>query len=73
MRYLKNLAASLSLFALGAFSSAYAAVPTVASTAVTDLVTDTGTFIDSLWGIVAIVVVGFIWMKLFKKGASKAT
>lgn len=73
MRFLKGLAASLSLIVASAFVAVQAAVPLVASGAVTDLVTDTGTFIDSLWGIVAIVVVGFIWMKLFKKGASKAT
>lgn len=53
--------------------SAYAAVPTEASTAVTDLVTDAGTFVASLWPLLIAVVVGFVFMKIFKKGVGRAT
>jgi len=51
----------------------YAAVPTEAATAVTDLVTDSGTFIASLWPLASAVVVGLIFFKLFKKGVGRAT
>lgn len=54
-------------------SAAHAAVPTEAGTAVTELVTDAGTFIGSLWPLLVAVVVGFIFMKIFKKGVSRAT
>jgi len=52
---------------------AYAAVPTEAATAVTDLITDAAAFIGSLWPLLVAVVVGFIFMKIFKKGVSRAT
>ncbi len=73
MKSLSKICAVTVAFIAMAFTTAIAAVPTVATTAVSTLVTDTGSFIDSLWAIVAIVVVGFIWIKLFKKGANKAT
>jgi len=52
---------------------AVAAVPTEASDAVDDLITDAGAFIGSLWPLLIAVVVALIFMKLFKKGTSKAT
>lgn len=52
---------------------AYAAVPVAASDAVDDLVTDATAFIASLWPLLIGVVVALIFMKLFKKGTSKAT
>lgn len=70
MRKLQALAAS-ALLALAGF--AQAAVPTEASAAVTELITDAGTFIGSLWPLLVAVVVGFIFMKIFKKGVSRAT
>ncbi len=73
MKSLTKICAGIVGFCSMAFTSAYALVPTVATTAITDLTTDSATFINSLWAIVAIVVVGFIWIKLFKKGANKAT
>lgn len=51
----------------------YAQVPAEASAAVTGLITDAGAFIASLWPLVIAVIVGFIFMKLFKKGVGKAT
>lgn len=73
MRKLKLLAASLGVAFVGAAPSVYAAVPAEATTAVTDLITDAGTFIGSLWPLLVAVVVGFIFMKIFKKGVSRAT
>lgn len=51
----------------------HAAIPVEASGAVTGLVTDAAAFIGSLWPLLVAVVVGFIFMKIFKKGVSKAT
>ncbi len=53
--------------------SIYAAVPTEASGAVTLLITDAGTYVSSLWPLLVAVVIGFVFMKLFRKGISKAT
>lgn len=53
--------------------SIYAAVPTEAATAVTDLVTDGAAFIGSLWPLLVAVTVGLVFMGIFKKGISKAT
>lgn len=52
---------------------AFALVPTEMSAAITALTTDAGTFIGSLWAIVVAVVIGFVFMKLFKKGVGRAT
>jgi len=52
---------------------AYAAVPEEAATAVTTLITDAGTFIADLWPLLVAVVIGLLFMKIFKKGVSKAT
>lgn len=54
-------------------SAAFAAVPTEASAAVTELITDATAYIGSLWPLLVVVVVGFIFMKLFKKGINKST
>lgn len=70
MNKLKALVAG---FALTVSGMVHAAVPTEASAAVTELITDAGTFIGSLWPLLVAVVVGFIFMKIFKKGVSKAT
>ena len=56
-----------------AFQSAVAAVPTEASAAVTGLITDATTYVGSLWPLLVAVVIGFVFMKLFRKGISKAT
>jgi len=64
----------LLMVALAFLSSVvHAAVPTEAATAVTDLVTDAGTYVASLWPLIIAVVVGFVFFKLFKKGINKAT
>jgi len=67
-------------YLLGAFAlvaglpfAAYAAVPAEAESAVTGLITDAGTFIADLWPLLIAVVVGLLFMKIFKKGVSKAT
>jgi len=71
MRKYLSMAAAASLAFVSGIASA--AVPTEAATAVTDLITDAGTFIGSLWPLLVAVVVGFIFMKIFKKGVSRAT
>lgn len=52
---------------------AYAAIPTEASAAVTDLATDAVGFVGSFWPILIGVSIAFVFMKLTKKGANKAT
>ena len=66
-----RITAALSLLILAPLSQA--AVPAAAATAVTDLVTDAGTYIGSLWPLAVAVVVGFVFFKLFKKGIARAT
>lgn len=52
---------------------AYAAVPTEVTTAFTSI-SDTATGILALvWPIATTLVVGFVGLKLFKKGANKAS
>jgi uncharacterized membrane protein len=71
MRKYLSIAAGATLAFVSGIASA--AVPTEASTAVTDLIADAATFIGSLWPLLVAVVVGFIFMKIFKKGVSRAT
>lgn len=71
MKLIRRCVAGLTALFVAPF--AYAAVPTEASGAVTGLVTDATTFIGSLWPLVIAVVVGLLFMKLFKKGTSRAT
>jgi len=52
---------------------ALADVPSEASAAVTALVADAGDFIGSLWPVLIAVTVALLFMKLFKKGTSRAT
>lgn len=51
---------------------AFAAVPEAATTALTTATTDAGTMIDGVWPLVVAVAVGFLLLKLFKRGISKA-
>jgi len=57
----------------GVSTSATAAIPAEATAAITALETDVTSFIGSLWVLVIASTVGFIIIKLFKKGANKAT
>jgi len=52
---------------------ASAAIPAAVSTALTDLTTDAGTYMGVVTGLTVIVAIGFIWLKLLKKGGNKAT
>lgn len=70
---MNKLRALLAVAGVSLAGFVHAAVPTEAATAVTDLITDAGTFIGSLWPLLVAVVVGFIFMKIFKKGVSRAT
>jgi uncharacterized membrane protein len=70
---MNKLKAFFAAVAVSLTGMAHAAVPPEASTAVTDLIADAATFIGSLWPLLVAVVVGFIFMKIFKKGVSRAT
>lgn len=48
-----------------------AAIPVAASTAITDLQTDALGMIDLFWPVIGAITVGFILIKLFKRGGSK--
>ena len=52
--------------------SAFAALPLAATTAITDAQTDSLALIDAVWPYVAAVAVGFVILKLFKRGINKA-
>ena len=58
---------------LMAASSANAALPEVATQAFSTLGTYVTEMLTSTWGIAVPMTVGFIGIKLFKKGANKAT
>jgi hypothetical protein len=51
----------------------YAALPSSATQAFTDLQTDALSLIDLAWGVASVVVVGFILLRMFKRGANAAT
>lgn len=53
--------------------SSFAALPAEAQAAMDELGTFATDMVAAAWVIVPIVVVGFIGIKLFKKGANKAT
>lgn len=58
---------------LMAASSANAALPEVATQAFSTLANYVTEMLTSTWGIAVPMTVGFIGIKLFKKGANKAT
>ena len=58
------------LFALG-LNVAHAALPTAATTALTDLQADGLALIDAVWPVVAAITIGFVVLKLFKRGSNK--
>nr|WP_321460774.1 major coat protein [uncultured Vibrio sp.] len=58
---------------LTAASGANAALPEVATSAFTELGSYVTDMLTSTWGIAVPMTVGFIGIKLFKKGANKAT
>lgn len=68
-KHLKKVAFSTALVALS--SQAMAAVPTEATDAITLVGTDGGSIIAAIWVPLATVTVGFVMMKLFKRGVSK--
>jgi hypothetical protein len=51
--------------------NAMAALPTEATAAMADLVTDAGTMIGLAWGLAAVTVAGAVVIMLFKKFSSK--
>lgn len=60
----------LAVFSLGV-TTAQAALPTAATTALTDLQTDGLALIDAVWPVVAAITIGFVVIKLFKRGSNK--
>jgi uncharacterized BrkB/YihY/UPF0761 family membrane protein len=71
MRKLHKVLPGVGLVAMA--TPAMAAIPADVTTAFTDLTTDAATFLTSVWGVLTIIVIGFLWMKLFRKGLNKAT
>lgn len=71
----KTKAKTLALFGIASTASinASAAIPAEVTDAITDLITDAASFVASFWALLIPVTIGFLWMKLFKKGTSKAT
>lgn len=66
------LAAVVGLFA-SAVASVHAALPAAAETAFETIETNVTDILAVIWPIVAMATGGFVLIKLFKKGASKAT
>lgn len=73
MLKIKTWLNGLALSAFGFVGMAQAAVPADVTSAFGTLETDAGTFMTLVWGVVAIIVIGFVWIKLFRKGLNKAT
>lgn len=70
---LKSLQLLLGAMLAMAVSFAQAALPSDVSTAFTGLTTDGASLMTLIWGAVAVFSIGFVWIKLFKKGLNKAT
>ena len=60
----------LSLLSLGAFP-AFAALPAVVGTTLTDIQTDALAAIDLVWPVMLVVLGAFVVMKVVKRAASK--
>ncbi len=58
---------------LAGATSAHAALPTDAQTAVDSVTTFANDILTAAWAIAAVITVGFVGIKLFKKGVNKAT
>lgn len=54
-------------------TTAHAALPEAAQSAVDSVSSFAGDMVSAAWGIVVTVVVGFVGIKLFKKGVNKAS
>jgi hypothetical protein len=67
---LKKVGAGLAL-TFGLVGVAAAELPAAATTAITSIQTDGLAVIDAMWPVIAAIVVGFVIIKLFKRGASK--
>jgi len=66
-----SLSLGLGLFAFAGMANA--ALPLAVTTAFGDLLTDVLAVIDLAWTVVVPVTVGFILIRMFKKGAASAT
>lgn len=64
---------SIGGLALLGSSAAFAELPAGATAAITQLQTDGLAMIEAYWPVVTALTVAFILIKLFKKGANKAT
>lgn len=72
MKNVRNLYAVVAGALMAGFSSlSMAALPTAATTALTDVQTDGLALIDAVWPVVAAVTIGFVLIKLFKRGVNK--
>ena len=58
---------------VGFIPAAHAVLPAEATAAFTEISSNVTDILAAIWPIVALVVGGFVLIKLFKKGANKAT
>lgn len=65
------LTTAVGLTTMTVAEQAHAALPASVSTAFSTLETDAGSLIDLVWPVVITVTVGFVLIKLFKRGANK--
>ncbi len=65
-KFMVVLAASMAVV-----TGASADLPTAATTAITTMQTDGLALIDAIWPVVAAITVGFVIIKLFKRGSGK--
>lgn len=73
VRNLAVMASTGAALALGMVSSAMAELPPEATAAFTSVKTDATDMIAAGWPLLVAVTVGFVLMKLFKRGVNKAT
>lgn len=72
MKNVRNLFAIMTGALLAGVSSlSMAALPVSATTALTDVQTDGLALIDAVWPVVAAITIGFVILKLFKRGVNK--
>lgn len=69
----RELQALIAISVASAASQAHAALPPGLDAFFTALETDFGTLEGYAWGVLLVVTGGFIWMKLAKRAANKAT
>lgn len=73
LKKIRNKSAVVGASVLGAVGSAHAALPAEATAAFTAIQGNVTDILAAIWPIVIASVGGFVLIKLFRKGANKAT